>query len=359
MRPPRTVSVALFLILLVTGCKPAQPIGSAKDDPDVPDVPLAQFSDAIRLTNGTVNLVIVPSLGGRIMRYGFVGEPNVLWNNPDIPDLSKGHPDYFNYGGDKAWPWPQDDWPLLIGRNFPPPPECDQAVFKSRLIGSHGVRLESPTIPSHAARIVREIALEPAGTRVTIVTRLELASGERPPPSMAAWTVTQVPGDREIFARMLPDGGYESMRPELPTATTRPLAGGAGGDAPRAIAIEKTTPKSSKTGLDADILAAVSGNTLFVERSPTAAQRSDKYRAAERAQLFIQQADPPKRDVPRYIELEFTSPREDLAGGRSPEQRITWELHRTDKPWTDQSIAAILLNDPPESANPKPASAVP
>src|SRR4051812_33887530 len=134
MRSPRTFPLALLLILLA-GCKPAQPIGSAKDEPDVPDVPLAQFSDAIRLTNGTVNLVIVPSLGGRIMRYGFVGEPNVLWNNPDIPDLSKGHPDYFNYGGDKAWPWPQDDWPLLIGRNFPPPPECDQAVFKSRLIG--------------------------------------------------------------------------------------------------------------------------------------------------------------------------------------------------------------------------------
>ena len=42
----------------------------------------SDFPDAIRLYNGTVNLIIVPSLGGRIMRYGYVGGPNVLWNNP-------------------------------------------------------------------------------------------------------------------------------------------------------------------------------------------------------------------------------------------------------------------------------------
>jgi len=345
------VRLALLLVVLV-GCKAGDPIGNKKDEPEVPEVELSQFSDAIRLTNGTVNLVIIPSLGGRIMRYGLVGEANFLWNNADIPDLSEGRPDYFNYGGDKAWPWPQDDWPLLIGRNFPPPPECDQAVFKSRLIGSHAVRLESPLIPSHAARIVREISLEPTGTRVTIVTRLELASGERPPPSMAAWTITQVPGDCTIYARMIPDGAFASMRPELPTPTTRPITGGV-------IAIEKTTPASSKTGLDADLFAAASGQLLFVERCPTAAQRTEKYRAAERGQLFIQQADPPKRDIPRYLELEFTSPREDLAGGRRPELRVTWELHRSEKGWTDKSVAAILRSDTPEPANLMPPSGVP
>ena len=134
---------------------------SAADDPPLPDFDTSAFPDAIRLTNGTVNLIVIPSIGGRIMRYGFVGKPNVLWNNPKITDLPANASQHFNYGGDKAWPWPQDDWPLLIGRQYPPPPECDQAAFKSRLIGSHGVRLESPPIPSHAARLVREITLDP------------------------------------------------------------------------------------------------------------------------------------------------------------------------------------------------------
>ena len=358
-------SIAVLFALLPCGCKEsAQPRPS--DEPKVPDFENTPFPDAIRLTNGTVSLMIVPSIGGRIMGYGFVGEPNVLWNNPRIADLPTPRPDYFNYGGDKAWPWPQDQWTLLIGRQFPPPPECDQAAFKSRLIGSHGVRLESPPIPSHAARIVRDITLDPTGTRVTIVTRLEQATADRPPPSMAAWAVTQVPGDREVYARMIPNGAFESMRPELPTPTTRPI------DAknPRLIALAKTTPKASKTGLDADVLAAVAGDTLFVLRSRSAGRRTEKFRPAERGQLFIQQADPPKQDVPRYVELEFTSPREDLAAGKPAELRVTWELHRDEKHgeqkhrdeksgWKAKDIAAILLNDTPEPANLMPRPGVP
>jgi hypothetical protein len=348
--------VLLFLTLTLLSCKSAEPIGS--DDPEMPDADdIKTFPDAIRLSNGTVNLFVVPSIGGRIMRYGYVGGENVLWNNPKIADLPDPRPEHFNFGGDKAWPWPQDEWPLLIGRSYPPPPECDQAPFKSRLIGSHGVRLESPLIPSHAARLVREIMLEPTGTRVTIVTRLELASAERPPPSMAAWSVTQVPGDVKVYARMIPDGVYESMRPEMPTPATRPI--GATSPRDRVIAIEKTTPGSSKVGLDADALAVLAGNLLFVQRSPTAAQRTPNYRPGERGQIFIQQADPPKRDVPRYVELEFTSPREDLAGGRAAELRVIWELRRHAKTWTDKDIAAFLLNDTPEPANLRPPPAVP
>ena len=359
--------LAILLAVLPCGCKDsAQPVGGASTEPDVPDFESTPFPDAIRLTNGTVSLVIIPSIGGRIMRYGFVGEPNVLWNNPRMINLPTSRPNYVNYGGDKAWPWPQDQWTLLIGRQFPPPVECDQAAFKSRLIGSHGVRLESPPIPSHAARIVREITLDPTGTRVTIVTRLEQATADRPPPSMAAWAVTQVPGDREIYARMIPHGAFASMRPELPTPTSRPIDSRSA----RVIALAKTTPKASKTGLDADILAAVAGDTLFVLRSSTAAQRTEKFRPAERAQLFIQQADPPKQDVPRYVELEFTSPREDLAAGKPAELRVTWELHRDEKHgdekhrdeksgWKDKDIAAILLNDTPEPANLTPRPGVP
>ena len=349
---PRRLALLVLLLALIAGCKTAEPVGARSDEPRVPDFDTSKFPDAIRLTNGTVNLVVIPSIGGRIMRYSFVGGPNVLWNNPKIAELSNPRPEHFNYGGDKAWPWPQDQWPLLIGRQYPPPPECDQAVFKSRLIGSHGVRLESPLIPSHAARIVREIKLDPTGSRVTIVTRLEQASANRPPPSLAAWSVTQIPGSMNLFARMISGGRYESMLAKSPTPTTRPISGG------RVISIEKTTP-ASKVGLDADILAAAAGNVLFIQRSATAAQRTPKYRAAERAQIFIQQADPPKRDVPRYLELEFTSPREDLAAGSPPELRVTWELLEHSKAWTDQSIAAALLNDTPEPANLMPPPSVP
>src|SRR5438105_716976 len=37
-----------------------------------------------RLTNGTVDVVVVPQIG-RVMRYGPVGGPNLLWENPALP----------------------------------------------------------------------------------------------------------------------------------------------------------------------------------------------------------------------------------------------------------------------------------
>jgi hypothetical protein len=353
MRPRLLLSLALLFTL--ASCKSTRPVGS--DAPDVPDFAHGEYPDAIRLSNGTVNLLIVPSIGGRIMRYGYVGGPNVLWNNPKLPKATDPspatRPTYINYGGDKAWPWPQDEWPLRIGRTYPPPDECDQAPFKSRLIGSHGVRLESPPIPSHAARIVREIILEPAGTRVTIVTRLEQGTADRPPPSMAAWSVTQIPGNARLYARLLPDGVTRPMAPATAPIATRPLDDG------RAIALDPPSPRAAKLGLDADILAAAVGNVLFVQNSQTAATAARGYRGTERAQVFVQQADKPKLDVPRYAELEFTSPRQDLAAGEVPELRVTWELRQHPAGWTDDRVAAFLRNDTPEPANLLPPLDVP
>ncbi len=346
--------LALTLLLLLTtllSCNPANPVGS--DQPELPDPDTSAFPDAIRLSNGTVNLVVVPSIGGRIMRYGYVGGTNLLWNNPKISELPTTRPAYFNYGGDKAWPWPQDEWPRLIGRMYPPPPEADQAVYKSRLIGSHGVRVESPPIASHGARIVREIMLDPVGTRVTIVTRLELASGDRPPPSTAAWSVTQIPGNAKLFARMLPGGATKPMAPAAtpPSATTRPVRD-------RILTIHPPVPRPAKLGLDADVLAAAIGNVLYIQRSPTAAAANEPgYRATERAQIFCQKAS--GGSTPQYLELEFTSPRRDLAAGEVPELRLTWELRDEPKGWTDEKVAAFLLNDAPEPANLQPPLRVP
>src|SRR5687767_10327386 len=146
----RTALILLLLSLALLSCNSA---AAPVDDPDFAKLPDPEFPDAIRLSNGTVNLVIVPSIGGRIMRYGYVLGPNLLWTNPSAPrpdpEAAATQPKHLNYGGDKAWPWPQDQWPLLLGRVYPPPAEADQQPYTSRRIGSHRVRLESPPIPSH------------------------------------------------------------------------------------------------------------------------------------------------------------------------------------------------------------------
>ena len=362
MRPP--AALLLLALLAASGCASGPPVGA--DDPALPNIEASEYADAIRLSNGTVNLIIVPSIGGRIMRYGYVGRENVLWNNPAAAARPQAAPSTrpTNYGGDKAWPWPQDDWPRLIGRFYPPPREADQAPFTSRLIGSHGVRLESPPIPSHAARIVREITLDPVGTRVHIVTRLEQATSDRPPPSMAAWSVTQIPGNATLFARLVPDGATKPMQigPTAP-ATTRPIND-------RVVAIDPPPGRAAKLGLDADLLAAATGKTLFIQRGESAAVAADApgYRPTERAQIFCQRPAGGRSDAPAadrapsarpYLELEFTSPRRDLAAGEPAELRVTWELRQHRKGWTDESVAAVLLDDAPEPANLLPPVHVP
>ena len=38
--------------------------------------------DAVHLNNGEVELVVVPQIG-RIMHYGFIGDENILWLDPE------------------------------------------------------------------------------------------------------------------------------------------------------------------------------------------------------------------------------------------------------------------------------------
>jgi hypothetical protein len=184
---PRPLALLIpFLLLVGHGCKSAPSTASTEaggDEIELPETEDTVWPDAIRLNNGTVTVVVVPSIGGRIMRYARTGEgENVLWTNPDVQPrsvLGRDEPTtttpsaWRNFGGDKAWPWPQDQWPLYTGRTWPPPSEADHVPFKPRLIGRLGVRLESPPLPGYSARIVREISLEPTGTRVNIVTRFE------------------------------------------------------------------------------------------------------------------------------------------------------------------------------------------
>lgn len=60
------------------------------------------WQDCYRLSNGTVEVVVVPSVA-RIMHYGFFGEPNVLWVNPATEGVPVKPGEWPNHGGDKAW----------------------------------------------------------------------------------------------------------------------------------------------------------------------------------------------------------------------------------------------------------------
>src|ERR1043165_8928211 len=74
------------------------------------------------LSNGKFEVIYVPQIG-RIMRYGRIGGPNMLWENPKYfgktVDLKNPGKDWTNFGGDKLWSAPQDRW------GWPPDPRID------------------------------------------------------------------------------------------------------------------------------------------------------------------------------------------------------------------------------------------
>ncbi|MBC8101702.1 MAG: hypothetical protein H7Z41_03845 [Cytophagales bacterium] len=282
------------------------------------------WADSFRLSNGTVEVVVVPAIA-RIMRYGYIGGPNQLWENP-IPAGQPAKPgDWPNFGGDKAWPWPQDEWPQRIGRDWPPPAGADQVPYLLEQIGGGAVRITSPLVIGFGLRIVRDITLSPTGTRVRIETRLVKVRTSVSPP-LAAWAVMQIPAPGIVYARLLPQTS--------PVAGWKPL--GSSGDSFAAVTVEngllravRAADRSAKIGLDADLLAVVLGDTLLTVRQEGVSAETPGYAAGERAQIYSSpdSANDAKRGIAPYVELELTSPRKALQKPGDSVSLVTlWEL---------------------------------
>ena len=98
------------------------------------------WPECYRLSNGTAELIFVPQIG-RIMRFGRVGGPNVLWENPAL--AGKARPasarakEWVNYGGDKLWPAPQDRW------TWPPDTALDGATHTVAVLPGGRIRDDS------------------------------------------------------------------------------------------------------------------------------------------------------------------------------------------------------------------------
>jgi hypothetical protein len=139
----------------------------------------------------------VPSVG-RVIRYAFVNGRNALWENPNTKNV-KG---YWHLGGEKVWPWPQDEWRDAGGKKagWPPPPGADPLKMDAR--ARDGVLvLTSGLIPDYGIRLVREIRLAATGSEVVVTGRFEKVADGRDDP-VAVWTIAQVPDPELVLARV-------------------------------------------------------------------------------------------------------------------------------------------------------------
>lgn len=282
-----------------------------------------------RLSNGVVELIIAPSIA-RIVHYGFVGEPNTLWVNPATEGVPVKPGEWPNHGGDKAWVWPQDEWEMRVGRGWPPPSATDQVPHQAEVIANNTIRLTSPLVAGYGVRIVREIRLEPSGTRVHMLTRLEkMRDGADFP--VAAWVVAQLPVPNLLLVRLHPgstlSNGYKLFSPD-PWKAVRRLE-------TDILLPERRADLAVKLGCDADILAWFKPPYLVVHRSPI--ENLSDFKPGDHAQIFS------NSDALPYIELEFASPLRVLRKGESVSLEVMWELyHIPPEKQSPEELAAFL-----------------
>lgn len=323
------------LVLAVAACAAFTARSDTRVATGVSDGP---FQDCVRLSNGTAELVVCPALG-RIVRYGWQGGTNMLWTSPNAVAYAARIGGWTNWGGDKAWIWPQDDWKVMTGRSWPPPAAADPGPYVCT-VGPSGVVLTSPLAAGYGVRIVRMIELAPAGTRVALTTRLE------PEPLspftnrlMAAWTVVQVPGTGSAwFARVADTSG-----------AWRILGGGKGIVPPvrigntRVMRIGRDLVDWTKSGNDGDTLAARHGDTLFIVQT-TQTSLTRRPEPGEGLQVCTAPDKAPNLPDPpgACVELEFTAPLAPRADVSQYPLHQFWSLHRLAPAADDAEVARTL-----------------
>jgi hypothetical protein len=307
------------------------------------------WKNCYRMTNGTIDLVIVPQVG-RIMRYGFAGGPNMLWENPTVAGKPIPLGEWPNTGGDKIWPWKQDDWGKITGTAWPPPPGADQAAHQAEIIGKDTVRMTSTVVVPYGMRIVRDIRLAPSGTQVFLSNRfVKIRDGADY--NVGVWTITQVPATSWVLARLTSaasalDGSYITLagnKEKAGFAAITPLTDGA-------LKVERRSDSSAKLGTEADLLASLQNDLLFTVRiAPTipADNAGATYEKGERAQIYNQpdNTNDASRGITPYIELEFTSPRKVLKNGGTLTLDQIWEIRRLPKEKLDAASVAGVLKE--------------
>ncbi len=275
-------------------------------------------SDALhRIANDGFE-ILVSATTGRIVHYGAIGGENVLWNNPRATETPVVFPGWVNWGGDKVWIWPEEDWRKWSPATTHPPGDPASAPWDVAPLGLT-LRMTSPVVADYGVRIVREISLAPTGSDVAISNCLEQAADAVLALPVAIWTVTQIPAAAQIIARLAPDAvapGYA----HFPGGEWQSIE--TSGDS---IVLHRFAAPWQKIGLDADQLSAQVGAFSFTIETRGIASGHTPHR---RAQVFSDPDDSAFRlpgTLP-YIELEFTSPPKRLAPGETTSLTTLWSL---------------------------------
>jgi hypothetical protein len=270
------------------------------------------------ISNGKVQAVIVPAIG-RVMQFKFVDGENVFWEDRSLDGKSSdpNSKQWTNFGGDKSWPSPQDEWPKIIGRSWPPPGGFDAIPYEAPLEDGE-VALTSPVDPSFGIRVRRRIKLDSAGSRMTITTVYEKVSGA--PVKVGVGVITQLRDPERLFM-VLPKPsrfpeGYVLLQFSPPEDVS--VRDGL-------VSLRRGRKTSTQIGSDADTLLWM--NDKYVLRIDSPRVPGEKYADRGTNSTIFTAPDPQA-----YVELETFGPLTHMNPGDRIERTNTYTLlRRTEK----------------------------
>lgn len=266
------------------------------------------WPNAYRISNGLIDCVVVPKIG-RIMRFGYVGQPNLLWENHRMDGSTVTKPgEFVNYGGDRVLPAPKSLWTGF------PDTKIDGSVWSLERI-PNGVRITSPVGGKIKVSFVRDITLHPAAPYLYQHNRM---SNHGPRKRLAVWQIAQTANPDWVSSRVDPAPnnlagwhGYDnsSMTPGVVEWDSGRLI------LIRSKAVDRRFGIFSFSG---ELLAKVGEHqwhsTSTVRRGLHYVDRNSPL------QVFLS-ADPFT-----YVSLQHTSPWEDMDTGESVNLDVTWRL---------------------------------
>jgi len=272
------------------------------------------WKEAVILTNGVAEVIVVPAIG-RVIQFHFAGEEPVLWENRalDGKPVAKDEKNWTNFGGDKSWPSPQAEWPKLIGRGWPPPFTFDQ-VSMTATIRDSVVALVTPVDPQYGIRERREIRLDDSLPVMQITTTYEKVTGD--PVKVGIGVITQLRDPQRAFM-VLPEKsqfpkGYVHLQFDLPE-NLRVKDG--------LVALTRGRKIESQIGSDASTLIWM--DEKYVLRIDSPRVEGAEYADQGSSAIIYTGADP----FP-YVELETFGPLSTMKVGDKIQRTNTYTLSR-------------------------------
>ena len=267
---------------------------------------------ALRLSNGTVEVVVTTGIGPRVIRYAFAGGENILGELPDTPPTKTALGDWRPWGGHRLWAAPE----AMPGSYGP-----DNGPVQVRIDGAT-VTLEQPTDAAGLQKTLI-VTLADNGTGVTLKHRV--VNRAVWPLTLAPWALTIMNGGGSVIIPNEPYAAHEDAL--LPT---RALATWAYTDLsdPRwtlgrkyiRLRTDATRETPQKIGVAnrRGWAGYLRNGTLFVKRYdwrdgatyPDFGVNTETYTSAG------------------FIELETLGPLSDLAPGASADHEERWFLFR-------------------------------